>query len=202
MTNLVARPAGDRAVLLEVADPAAAARVSDRLRAECGGLVDIVPGHCTVLATWIERQPADLTEIAVRALADDHVETQPATISISVTYDGPDLAAVSELLGLAIADLVAIHSTAVYTVGFIGFAPGFAYLVGGDPRLHVPRREAPRVRVPKGSVAIAGPYSGVYPREGPGGWQLIGRTSFELFDPKRDRPAALLPGDRVRFVAV
>lgn len=201
MTELVARPAGDRAVLLEVADPAAAARVAERLRAECRGLVDVVPGHCTVLATWIDRQPADLAEIAARALAADHVAAEPATISIPVAYDGPDLAAVAELLGIDEADVVALHSNGAYTVGFIGFAPGFAYLVGGDPQLHVPRREAPRVRVPKGSVAIAGPYSGIYPREGPGGWQLIGRTSFEPFDPKRDRPAALLPGDRVRFVA-
>jgi len=198
--TIVARPAGDHAVLLEVADPGAAARVADRLRTECPGLVDVVPGHCTVLATWLDRQPADLAEIAARALPDDHVATQPAAISIPVTYDGPDLAAVAGLVGLSVADFVDLHSTTVYTVGFIGFAPGFAYLVGGDHRLHVPRRSEPRVRVPKGSVAVAGPYSGIYPREGPGGWQLIGRTPFELFDPERERPAVLLPGDHVRFV--
>jgi KipI family sensor histidine kinase inhibitor len=84
-------------------------------------------------------------------------------------------------------------------VAFIGFAPGFAYLVGGDKRLAVPRRQRPRVRVPAGSVAIAGPYSGVYPRDTPGGWQLLGRTSVSLFDAQGSRPALLAVGDLVRF---
>ena len=90
-------------------------------------------------------------------------------------------------------------SAAEYVVAFIGFAPGFAYLIGGDERLDVPRLPRPRERVPAGSVAIAGPYSGVYPRESPGGWRLLGRTSLALFDPERAAPALLVSGDRVRF---
>jgi KipI family sensor histidine kinase inhibitor len=118
-----------------------------------------------------------------------------------VLYDGPDLAAVAALAGLSVEGAVSAHSAALYTVAFIGFSPGFAYLTGGDARLHVPRRDDPRTQVPAGSVAVAGPYSGVYPREGPGGWQLLGRTSTVLFDVERTSPAVLAPGDRVRFVA-
>jgi KipI family sensor histidine kinase inhibitor len=198
--GVVVRPAGDRAALLEVADVSAAARVARRLRADCPQLVDVVPGHCTVLATWAGDAPADLEAIAVQALAQEEATAVTATISIPVTYDGPDLAAVAELANLSIEAAVTLHSAAAYTVGFIGFAPGFAYLVGGDERLHVPRRDNPRTQVPAGSVAVAGPYSGIYPREGPGGWQLIGRTSFVPFDPSRADPAALSPGDRVRFI--
>jgi KipI family sensor histidine kinase inhibitor len=201
MSEVVLRPAGDRAVLIEVADPAAAATVARRLRAECAALVDVVPGHCTVLAIWGDNEPADLAAIAANALMDDPPEIPSPTIAIPVTYDGPDLVTVSELAGLSVDDVVAVHTDALYTVGFIGFAPGFAYLIGGDERLHVPRRSEPRTHVPAGSVGVAGPYSGVYPREGPGGWQLIGRTSFELFDPARKPPSALTPGDSVRFVA-
>jgi KipI family sensor histidine kinase inhibitor len=201
MSEVVLRPAGDRAVLIEVADPVAAATVARRLRAECAALVDVVPGHCTVLATWADAEPAGLAVIAANALIDDPAEAPPPTIAIPVTYDGPDLVTVSELAGLSVEDVAAAHLDAHYTVGFIGFAPGFAYLIGGDDRLHVPRRSEPRTRVPAGSVGVAGLYSGVYPRDGPGGWQLIGRTSFELFDPVRKPPAALAPGDRVRFVA-
>jgi KipI family sensor histidine kinase inhibitor len=201
MSEVVLRPAGDRAVLIEVADPAAAAAVARRLRAECVSLVDVVPGHCTVLATWAGDEPAGLAAIAANALTEGSPEPAPTTLTIPVTYDGPDLAAVSELAGLSIDDVVDVHSAALYTVAFIGFAPGFAYLIGGDDRLHVPRRSEPRTQVAAGSVGVAGPYSGVYPLEGPGGWRLIGRTSLELFDPVRTPPAALAPGDRVRFIA-
>jgi KipI family sensor histidine kinase inhibitor len=200
MTELGVRPAGDRAVLFEVADPAAAASVAEQLRAECAELVDVVPGHCTVLATWAGQEPAGLAAIATRALPAGRIAAPPTATSIPVTYDGPDLAAVAELAGLSIEATVALHAGGLYTVAFIGFAPGFAYLTGGDHRLRVPRRDEPRTHVPGGSVAVAGPYSGIYPREGPGGWQLLGRTSFLLFDPARPNPAALAPGDRVRFV--
>jgi KipI family sensor histidine kinase inhibitor len=186
---------------VEVPGVGTAARVAESLRAECPQLIDVVPGHCTVLATWGDEAPGDLEAIATRALAVAAPTGSPATVSISVTYDGADLALVAELVRLSIDEVVARHTAAAYTVGFIGFAPGFAYLVGGDERLHVPRRDEPRTRVPAGSVAVAGPYSGVYPREGPGGWQLIGRTTFVPFDPDRASPAALAPGDNVRFSA-
>ena len=116
-------------------------------------------------------------------------------------YDGPDLDEVARLTALSPEEVAARHLNAEYVVGFLGFAPGFAYLLGGDERLHVARRAEPRERVPAGSVALAGPYSGIYPRESPGGWQLIGSTTAILFDATRDPPALLVAGDRVRFVA-
>ena len=98
------------------------------------------------------------------------------------------------------AEIVAAHTGSAWTVGFAGFAPGFAYLTDGDPRLHVPRLGRPRPRVEAGSVGLAGPFSGIYPRPSPGGWQLIGRTDAPLWDLGRDDPALLHPGDTVRFV--
>jgi KipI family sensor histidine kinase inhibitor len=95
--------------------------------------------------------------------------------------------------------VVAAHTGAPWRVAFGGFVPGFAYLAGGDPRLDVPRRDEPRTRVPAGSVALAGEFSGVYPRETPGGWQLIGRTDAALWDIDRDEPALLTAGMTVRF---
>jgi KipI family sensor histidine kinase inhibitor len=105
------------------------------------------------------------------------------------------------LTGLDENAVVTAHTATPWTVGFGGFAPGFAYLTGGDPRLHVPRRVTPRAKVPAGSVGLAGDFSGVYPRSSPGGWQLIGHTEVELFDVERNPPALLQPGMRVRFEA-
>ena len=116
-----------------------------------------------------------------------------------MTYDGPDLAAVAADTGLTVAEVIARHTAPAYTVGFIGFAPGFAYLIGLDPVLHVPRHASPRTRVPAGSVGIAGEFTGVYPRASPGGWQLLGRTNAALWDLARERPALLEPGVAVRF---
>ena len=121
------------------------------------------------------------------------------TVEIPVVYDGADLEAVAQLAGLSAEEVVERHTAAEYAVAFIGFAPGFAYLIGGDERLAVPRLPKPRERVPAGSVAIAGPYSAIYPRDSPGGWRLLGRTSLTLFDPQRTSPALLASGDRVRF---
>ncbi len=98
--------------------------------------------------------------------------------------------------------MVAAHTGTAWTAAFSGFAPGFAYLTGGDPRLSVPRRAEPRTRVPAGAVALAGGFSGVYPRASPGGWQLLGRTDLAVWDLARDPPALLRPGVRVRFTAV
>lgn len=134
--------------------------------------------------------------------AESEIE-RPASdpVLITVTYDGPDLAEVAALTGLSPEEVVEAHTGADYTVAFIGFAPGFAYLVGGDPRLHVPRRDTPRASVPAGAVGLAGEFSGVYPRSSPGGWQLLGRTDTVLWDVRRDPPALLPPGTRVRFEA-
>ena len=104
------------------------------------------------------------------------------------------------LTGLTTAEVVDAHTASTWTVAFGGFAPGFCYLVGGDPRLAVPRRDSPRARVPAGSVGLAGEFSGVYPRESPGGWQLIGHTALAMWDSRRDEPALLMAGMTVRFV--
>jgi KipI family sensor histidine kinase inhibitor len=126
-------------------------------------------------------------------------------IEIPVCYGGeygPDLDAVAKRAGLAPDEIVARHTAAEYAVAMIGFAPGFPYLLGLDPALATPRRTDPRTRVPAGSVAIGGAQTGIYPRELPGGWQLIGRTPLVLFDPRREPPCLLAPGDGLRFRAI
>jgi KipI family sensor histidine kinase inhibitor len=193
------RPAGDRGALIELPDGAAALRLA-RALAGRSDLDDVVPGHCTVLVTWAgDERPHDLEQLAASVLVAGLAPESTTCVEIPVVYDGADLEEVARLVGLSPEEVVERHVAAEYIVGFIGFAPGFAYLVGGDERLAVPRLPRPRERVQAGTVAIAGPYSGVYPRESPGGWRLIGRTSLVLFDPQRASPALLSSGDRVRF---
>ncbi len=193
------RAVGDRGALFELPDSAAALRVARALSARAD-LVDVVPGHCTVLVTWAgEQRPHDLEQLAASALASGPAPESAVSVEIPVVYDGADLEEVARLVGVSPEEVVERHVAAEYVVAFIGFLPGFAYLLGGDERLEVPRLPRPRERVPAGSVAIAGPYSGVYPRESPGGWRLIGRTSMVLFDPQRPAPALLGSGDQVRF---
>ena len=124
------------------------------------------------------------------------------SVEIPVCYGGhhgADIERVAELAGIDAETVIARHSAGVYRVAMLGFMPGFAYLLGLDPTLNVPRRPTPRTRVPAGSVAIGGAQTGIYPRDLPGGWQLIGRTPLTLFDPRRARPALLSPGQPVRF---
>ena len=113
---------------------------------------------------------------------------------------GPDLDALAEHAGLSPREAVELHATAEYRVAMLGFAPGFPYLLGLDPRLAMPRLATPRQRVEAGSVGIGGAQAGIYPRPGPGGWRIIGRTDALLFDPARESPSLLAPGDRLRFV--
>ncbi len=188
-------PCGDRAVLIDCASLDEAQGWFAALHDE----VDAVLGARTVL---LRGEPSEL-----RALVD-HSEPRDITaakdaeeIEIPVTYDGADLADVASHTGLSEDEIVAAHIGAPWTVAFGGFAPGFAYLVGGDERLVVPRRDSPRTSVPAGSVGLAGEFSGVYPRSSPGGWQLIGHTDAVMFDVDRDPPALLAPGAHVRFVA-
>ena len=122
-------------------------------------------------------------------------------VEVPTVYDGADLAEVAELWGVSAEAAVRIHTGPEYRVAFCGFAPGFAYLTGLPARYEVPRRATPRTSVPAGSVALAGPYTGVYPRSSPGGWQLLGRTDLPLWDAARDPAALLAPGVRVRFTA-
>lgn len=126
-------------------------------------------------------------------------------VRVPVRYggqDGPDLEAAAAVCGLDPASYVQRHCASRYTVAMLGFAPGFAYLLGLDPALAAPRLATPRRQVPAGSVGIAGEQTGIYPQASPGGWRLIGRTELTLFDPARDPPSLLQPGDRVRFVAL
>lgn len=196
---------GDQALLLEFDSTADVLAWTDTLaRAGLPGVLDIVPASRTVLMKLDGPRYLAPTRQRLGTLrpgqAVAHTETaEEADAVIEVTYDGADLEAVAELTGLSTADVIAAHTGRLWRVGFGGFAPGFAYLVDGDPRLQVPRRDEPRTRVPAGAVALAGEFSGVYPRESPGGWQLIGRTDAVLFDVTRDKPALLTPGMTVAF---
>jgi KipI family sensor histidine kinase inhibitor len=200
--SVIVRPAGDRGALLELPDNAAAARAARLLRTERSDLVDVVLGHTTVLVTW--RGGVEPAELAALVQGSGAPDSNPAgrLTEIPVAYDGPDLGEVAALTGLSPEEVVARHTGAEHVAAFLGFQPGFAYLIGGDELLHVPRRDVPRTQVSGGTVAIAGPYSGVYPRDSPGGWRLLGSTTAVMFDPTREPPALLAPGDRVRFVAV
>jgi KipI family sensor histidine kinase inhibitor len=225
-------PAGPDALLLEVAGLDEVLALDAALRAAVDGgaaswasVTDVVPAARTVLL--VTRPGTDLVALAaaIRALptprhsdfvrlacgstpekgptsAPKSHEVGGGGVEIVVRYDGADLAEVAAMTGLAPAEVVRAHTSTLWRVAFGGFVPGFGYLVGGDPRLQVPRRESPRTRVPAGSVALAGEFTGVYPRASPGGWQLIGTTDAVLWDPDRSPPAVLTPGTRVRFVDI
>jgi KipI family sensor histidine kinase inhibitor len=197
---------GDQALLLEFDDTAEVLAWTDALRdADLPGVLDVVPASRTVLVKLAGPRYLAATRQRLAKLRIDQALVQapmPAgqpDVVLDVVYDGEDLAEVAQLTGLTPSEVVAVHTGTLWRVGFGGFAPGFAYLVGGGPRLHVPRRAEPRTRVPAGSVALAGEFSGVYPRVSPGGWQLIGHTSAVLFDAERDQPALLMPGMWVQF---
>lgn len=195
-----ARAAGDAALLVEPDGPAAA--LAGALRAErIPGVLDAVTGARTVLVIT-EPGSWDLGELAKRVAAVPVARPDPAgqaLAEIPVRYDGPDLAEVARLTGRPASEVIARHAAGEYTVGWLGFSPGFGYLTGLDPVLAVPRLAAPRLRVPAGSVAIAGGLSAVYPSESPGGWRLLGRTTAALWNAGREPPALLAPGMRVRF---
>jgi KipI family sensor histidine kinase inhibitor len=200
------RDYGDRALLLECDSTSEVLAYAAVLR-EAGitGVTDIVPGARTVLVTLTDpdRQAPARKRVAEFEIASPAKSVRPVDpdVVIDVIYDGADLAEVAALVGMDTDDVVAAHTGTLWRVGFGGFAPGFAYLVDGDPRLSVPRRDEPRTRVPAGSVALAGEFSGVYPRESPGGWRLIGRTDAVLWDVDRAQPALLTPGMWVGFRA-
>ncbi|WGX94818.1 allophanate hydrolase subunit 1 [Nocardioides sp. L-11A] len=203
-------PYGDRGLLVELAAMAEVLAVADLVRAhpDAPALVaEVVPGARTVLLVASPGVPLD----RLRSVVPDETVVDPADrrpdrpvrrgepTRIPVRYDGPDLAAVAALTGLSEREVVAAHTGTPWRVAFGGFAPGFAYLVGGDPRLVVPRRDRPRTSVPAGSVGLAGEFSGVYPRSSPGGWQLIGHTGLALWDLEREPPALLTAGATVVF---
>jgi KipI family sensor histidine kinase inhibitor len=201
-------PSGDAAILVECDSLEEVLALHDALAADRRpGVVELVPAARTVLvavdptviplesaATWVRRIPAEAGSRAAGAAAPP--------ITVPVAYDGDDLAATATLLALSPEALVARHTAALWRVAFVGFAPGFGYLVSDDWPFEVPRLDAPRTRVPAGAVALAGAFGGVYPRQSPGGWRLIGRTEATLWDSEADPPALLAPGRRVRFEAI
>lgn len=200
-TNVL--PCGDAGLLIEVDGLPEVLALADAVRgAPPAGVLDIVPAARTLLLTL---EPGTDLATVRKAVLDLPVDVGAAaadreTVEIEVVYDGPDLDEVGQLTGLGRDGVVAAHTGTPWRVAFGGFAPGFAYLAGGDPRLDVARRAEPRTSVPAGSVGLAGEFSGVYPRSSPGGWQLIGRTDAVLWD--IEGGALLRPGSSVRFRAV
>lgn len=200
------RPAGVRGALVECGDVVTVQTVYAAVRTALKGahqaqhpglLEDCVPAAETLLmlgrhahywAAWACEQSLQLQR-----------SEAGASVEIPVRYEGEDLGAVAEFAGLSIGAVIDAHQSAHWQVAFCGFAPGFAYLTGGPTVLQVPRRASPRKQVPAGSVALAGEYTGIYPRPSPGGWQLIGRTEVSLWDLQREIPALLQPGMQVRF---
>ncbi|MGW5720891.1 5-oxoprolinase subunit B family protein [Amycolatopsis sp. NPDC003865] len=195
-------PCGRRALLVELDDvlgfEAALAELAP------AGVEELVPAARTLLVrfdpavTDADRLGAVLREVS----PVDSAVSASAEVVVPVVYDGEDLADVAASAGSSVASVIARHSAGSYVSAFCGFAPGFAYLSGLDPALHVSRRTTPRTRIPAGSVAIAGEYSAVYPSASPGGWRLLGRTDVPVWDVERDPPNLLPPGTRVRFEAV
>ena len=197
---------GDRALLVELEDTDRVVAWAQALREHpLPGVEDLVPAAATLLV--VVDEGADLTAVrrgleglTVEPASPDDAEDGDV-VEIPVTYDGPDLADVARLTGLSEREVVEAHTATIWRVAFGGFAPGFGYLIGGDARLEVPRRDSARTAVPAGSVGLAGEFSGVYPRESPGGWQLIGTTSVAMWDLDRDPPALLRAGSTVRFTS-
>jgi inhibitor of KinA len=209
-------PLGDRALLIQLGstiDDETHRRVraiSARLKSsKVPGLIEIVPAFASVAVHYDPaRAPyvrfAEAVQAALANLGDESLPA-PRTVEIPVRYggeDGPDLAVVADAHGLSADDVVRLHSAATYRVYMLGFAPGFAYLGGLPESLATPRRAEPRTAVPAGSVGIGGSQTGIYPLTTPGGWQIVGRTSLTLFDPRRTPPTLLAIGDIVRFRVV
>lgn len=207
-------PCGDRALLCylgETLDEATSRRVhslADALRGAHPAIVEVTPGFHALMVEYdpvrirLEQVTAMVQDAAARA---DAPEAQGRTVEIPVLYGGehgPDLGAVAAHAGLTPEEVVARHAGGSYRVYCLGFSPGFPYLGGLDPQIAAPRLDNPRVHVPGGSVGIGGRLTGIYPGDAPGGWRLIGRTPVRLFDPYRDPPALLQPGDAVRFVPI
>lgn len=212
MTPLSIHPLGEAALCCTLPAPVSLEQQQRMWQLASGlaktpGVLELIPGMNNLTLCF---DPL-ATEVGVLQDAAQALWAMPPSsrrlgrvVEIPVRYggeDGPDLADVAAHCGLSADEVVRRHTKARYTVYFIGFQPGFAYLGGLDEALHTPRRAAPRLAVPAGSVGIGGAQTGIYPLATPGGWQLIGRTAVPLFSPDAEPPTLLAPGDRVRFVA-
>lgn len=199
-------PVNRSTVLVELADLEQVLTFHASLTSQpLDGIEELLPAARTLMLRF------DPDRLSTKALEEALAQRDPtmqqgasraprgSLVEIPVCYDGEDLAEVAQLVGLEVDDIIRRHQQSEFTVAFCGFAPGFAYLVGGDPALQVPRRSTPRPQVPAGSVALGGVYCGVYPQATPGGWRIIGATSLKMWDVDRDPPALLTPGTRVRF---
>lgn len=216
-------PLGDRAVLLSLESKIDAA-VNDRVLAihhsltsdGFPGFVESVPAYASLAVFYdprkVERKLGEpvfhsIRNLLRRMIINDEVTNLPAasSLTIPVCYHpefAPDINEVAIRCGLGIADVVALHISVNYRVYMIGFSPGFPYMGNVDPAIAIPRKEQPRIKVPAGSVGIAGSQTGIYPHDSPGGWQLIGRSPLKLFDPADPSPCLLRAGDRVTFVPI
>jgi KipI family sensor histidine kinase inhibitor len=212
-------PSGRTALLVECDSLADVLALHDALAATApDGLVELVPAARTLLvsvdpvrlplesaSSWVRAEAARAAGGAGGASAPASALAARGTeadIVIDVDYRGDDLADTAVLVGVSVEHLVARHVATTWRVAFIGFAPGFGYLVADDWPFDVPRLDVARTRVPPGAVGLAGAFSGAYPRESPGGWRLVGRTDAALWDPHAESPALLVPGRIVRFRAV
>jgi KipI family sensor histidine kinase inhibitor len=210
-------PAGPSALLVELGSVAEAlALYAEARRArplDLGGPAEMVPAARTVLFDAVA-DPARLRGWLAERAAGHRADREASAASpvggpdaervveVPTVYDGADLGSVARLWDMTAAEVVATHTATSFLVAFCGFAPGFAYCTGLPAHLSVPRLGSPRSRVPAGSVAVAGEFTGVYPTASPGGWRLIGRTALVLWDPGAEEPGTLVPGARVRFVEV
>lgn len=168
------------------------------------GVSDVVPAQATLLvrceSDFARNEVIARLEEAANAVDHAQPSVVRSPIEIVVRYDGEDLPDIAKHCGISIEETINRHVAGAYVAEFCGFAPGFAYLSGLDPVLHLPRRDTPRTRVPAGSVSIAAMYSAVYPSASPGGWHLIGTTTAPVWDLKRSPPALIEPGQHVRFI--
>jgi KipI family sensor histidine kinase inhibitor len=208
---LRAQPLGDSAVAI-VFGTERSAELLHRIHSAARGLEaaripqveDVVPAYLA-LTVFYDSLRISYSEISAALLsacdrpADLSKTPAPRAHRIPVRYDGPDLDFIASSCGLSVDEVIARHSGGSYKVDLLGFVPGFGYLGELDPVLHLPRRDQPRPRVAAGSVAIAASQTAVYPLDTPGGWHIIGSTSTVMFDPTRDPPALLAPGDTVQF---
>jgi KipI family sensor histidine kinase inhibitor len=193
---------GERALLVDLPDLDVVLALYEALREVAPpGVCDLVPGARSLLIVLGDQADRAALAATIRAAAarPRRPDAGATPVEVPVVYDGPDVEEVAHATGLTSAEVVERHAAGSYVVGFCGFVPGFAYLTGLDPVLHVPRRGTPRARVPAGAVAIAGEFAGIYPRAAPGGWRLLGHTGLRLFDVDRDPPALLRPGAPVLF---